>query len=604
MVEGRHQLDRLGVQEAVPEHVAGHVADADGGEGVGARVEADLAEVAVHRRPRAARGDALALVVVAGRAARGEGVAQPEAHLGGDAVGDVRERGGALVRRDDQVRVGAVVDHEPRGVLDGVADDVVGQAEQRADEGAVLLLDERAQRLALARGALEDEAALAADRHDHRVLGHLGLHQAQDLGPEVVGAIGPAQAAAGDAAAAQVRPLDVRAGHADLEHRARVGHRAHLGRVELEGDPRVPLVVVAAHRRADQVGQASEHLVLGERGDVAERVDERLVGGGLGRRAVALELGVEARREPRHERARHLGVGEQRLVDEAPADDRVELREVHLVRPQQRHLADREPAVQHQAAEPVVLGLAAQDGFGRLDQPRAVRAHVDRVPGRVLDLEDVDAQPGAGGAHGVGDLLQDAEPEVLEDRQHVGERQAAVLVVHAHERHVLAAEVVDRLHQVDVDPALGEGLEMLDVADRRGRAGVGAVAGAEGGRVALRQAPPVALAVRGDEPRAQVVVPRAGQFADVALERLEVDVGQLPVGAQEEVEANERLVLAHGELVVDVAGGEGAHQVGLDPLPHLAVEAVARQAHHDREARGRADRGAPARARRARARGP
>ena len=124
---------------------------------------------------------------------------------------------------------------------------------------------------------------------------------------------------------------------------------------------------------------------------------------------------------------------------------------------------------------------------------------------------------------------------------------------------------------------------MLDVADRRGRARVGAVAGAEGGRVALRQAPAVALAVRGDEPRAQVVVPRAGQFADVALERLEVDVGQLQVGAQEEVEADERLVLAHGELVVDVAGGERAHQVSLDPLPHLAVEAVARQAHHDRE---------------------
>src|SRR3712207_8646508 len=47
-------------------------------------VDAHLAEVPAHRLPRAARGDAHRLVVVAGRAAGGEGVAEPEVVLGGD----------------------------------------------------------------------------------------------------------------------------------------------------------------------------------------------------------------------------------------------------------------------------------------------------------------------------------------------------------------------------------------------------------------------------------------------------------------------------------------------------------------------------------------
>ncbi len=47
--------------------------------GVRLDVDAELAEVALDRLPGAARGDAHLLVVVAGRAARGEGVVEPEA---------------------------------------------------------------------------------------------------------------------------------------------------------------------------------------------------------------------------------------------------------------------------------------------------------------------------------------------------------------------------------------------------------------------------------------------------------------------------------------------------------------------------------------------
>ena len=72
----------------------------------------ELAEVPLDRLPGAAGGDAHRLVVVAGRAAGGERVAEPEAVVERDPVGDVGERRGALVGGHHQVGVVAVVaDH-------------------------------------------------------------------------------------------------------------------------------------------------------------------------------------------------------------------------------------------------------------------------------------------------------------------------------------------------------------------------------------------------------------------------------------------------------------------------------------------------------------
>ncbi len=64
----------------------------------------ELAEVQRHALPGAARRDAHLLVVVALRPARGEGVAEPEAVLGRDGVGDVGKRRRALVGGDDEIR--------------------------------------------------------------------------------------------------------------------------------------------------------------------------------------------------------------------------------------------------------------------------------------------------------------------------------------------------------------------------------------------------------------------------------------------------------------------------------------------------------------------
>ena len=65
--------------------------------------------------PRAARGDRELLVVVALRAARREGVAEPEVARQRERVGRVGEMRRALVGRDDQVRVVAVAPHDAGG---------------------------------------------------------------------------------------------------------------------------------------------------------------------------------------------------------------------------------------------------------------------------------------------------------------------------------------------------------------------------------------------------------------------------------------------------------------------------------------------------------
>lgn len=66
VVERRHQLQLVGHQQTVTEHVARHVADADHGDAVFLDVDAALAEVALHADPRALGGDAHFLVVIAG----------------------------------------------------------------------------------------------------------------------------------------------------------------------------------------------------------------------------------------------------------------------------------------------------------------------------------------------------------------------------------------------------------------------------------------------------------------------------------------------------------------------------------------------------------
>ncbi len=138
MVEGRDQFG-LGRQDhAVAEDVAGHVADAGHGERLLLDILVDLAEVALDRFPGAARRDAHRLVIITDAAAGREGVAQPEAVIGRDAVGDIGEGRGSLVGGDDQIGVGRIPAHHARRRHDpALAVEIVGQVEQSRQEGLV-----------------------------------------------------------------------------------------------------------------------------------------------------------------------------------------------------------------------------------------------------------------------------------------------------------------------------------------------------------------------------------------------------------------------------------------------------------------------------------
>ena len=219
--------------------------------------------------PGAARRDPLALVVVAVAAARGEGVAQPEAVLRRHRVGGVGEMRRALVGGDDEVGIVVVVaDHVGR-VHDLALHQVVGDVEEAGHELAVALDQVRVQRRPRRQLALQHEAALRPDRDDDGVLQLLRLHQPEDLGAEVVVAIAPAQAAARDHAAAQVDAFQLARVHVDLEQRPRRGHAVDLaaGHLDRHHRPLRPLIGVGPQRGVHQVLEPAQDLVVEQAGD-------------------------------------------------------------------------------------------------------------------------------------------------------------------------------------------------------------------------------------------------------------------------------------------------------------------------------------------------
>ncbi len=236
VIERRDQPDVGRLQHAVAEYVACHVADARHGEILTLDIHAHFAEVAFDAFPGAARRDGHFFVVVAGRTAGGEGVAQPEAVFLGDCIGDVRKRRRALVRRNDEVGIVAVVAHDARRRDDLLLDDVVGDVEQTANQRLIARDHLSLLRLAIAgQRASDHESALGADGHDHGVLDLLRLHQPEHLGAEVLATVRPADASARDVSHPQMHAFHARREHENLEHGLRQRQLAQLLAFDLEG---------------------------------------------------------------------------------------------------------------------------------------------------------------------------------------------------------------------------------------------------------------------------------------------------------------------------------------------------------------------------------
>ena len=434
VVERGHQLEVGRAQQPVAEHVAAHVAHAHHGELVALDVLAERCGMASDALPCAAGGDAHGLVVVAGAAARRERIVEPEAVVAGDAVGDVAERGRALVGGHHQVRIVVVVAHGAGRRDHVVADDVVGEVEQTGDELAVAGHAFGAVLVGVRRRALHHEPALRTGGHDDRVLHDLRLHQPEDLGTEVLTPIAPAQAATGDAAVAQVHALHARRAHPDLVHRARQRQIGHLRGVELERDDVAMAGVgagpegVGAQRGVNEREQCTQgavvvearHGIEGRHHLGAQRRDVGRIGPVVRWR--------ELRGEQLHQLCGDAGVPGERGLDVLLAEREPDLAQVARVGAQHFHIAGRQPGEQHQPVEAIDL-----DGVGELGHERGLHLGA-RLVGEHHALGQFD--PDVVHPHRRLEreverpLVDGAEAEVVEQRQQVGDGHGSPAVVH------------------------------------------------------------------------------------------------------------------------------------------------------------------------------
>ncbi len=152
--------------------------------------------MAFDRFPGATGGNAHLLVIITGGAAGREGIVQPEAGILCQPVGRVGEGRSALVGGDDEV---GIVSIEPQriGRRDNLlANNVVGDGEERADIGLVGLCPHPEDFLARAAGRqqLGEKAAFGAHGHDDRILDLLRLDEPQHLRPVILRPVRPAEA--------------------------------------------------------------------------------------------------------------------------------------------------------------------------------------------------------------------------------------------------------------------------------------------------------------------------------------------------------------------------------------------------------------------------
>ena len=115
---------------------------------------------------------------------------------------------------------------------------------------------------------LTTKPPLAPTGHDDGVLHRLRLDQAEDLGAEVLAAVRPPQAAAGDEPEPQVHALDARRVDEDLEPRPRQRQFVDQPGVELDrqhvllpGRIRPADKVIGPQRRLNHRGECAQHPV-------------------------------------------------------------------------------------------------------------------------------------------------------------------------------------------------------------------------------------------------------------------------------------------------------------------------------------------------------
>ena len=126
VIEGGNDLNRLGQQHAIAKDIARHIAAARRADRLRLNVDPKFKEMALDRKPSPLGGDAHRLVIVALRAATGEGIVEPEIEFLGNSIGGVGEGRRAFVGGDHEIGILAVADDHLIGMDDFPLGNIVG----------------------------------------------------------------------------------------------------------------------------------------------------------------------------------------------------------------------------------------------------------------------------------------------------------------------------------------------------------------------------------------------------------------------------------------------------------------------------------------------
>ena len=360
-----------------------------------------------------------------------------------------------------------------------VGADIVGDVEQAGDEQSVGGDAFRLHHVAgcALRHQLGHEAAFGADRHDHRVLDLLRLHQAEHLGAEILRPVRPADAAARHLAEAQVHAFHARRIDEDLVERARQRQAGKLAALELDRDDRLRLAVfvgleeIGADRRLHGVDELAQDAVLVQALDRLQGlfdlvVERRLFHvAAVRRRRARIEAGVEQFDDI----AGDAGMLRQRRPHVVLRIGHADLAQEARQRADQRHVAPAERTGQRERVIAVVLGGAAhhhqEGGF----QPRLVGVEIDEAA--VVALEQHVVQPEAFAIlrrDAIGALVDHAEAHVLQHRHALRQRQRPRQAPHLQAD--LAALFRVAVAEIDAErPLRGERFDHADVVGGGGR---------------------------------------------------------------------------------------------------------------------------------------
>jgi hypothetical protein len=250
---------------------------------------------------------------------------------------------------------------------------------------------------------------------------------------------------------------------------------------------------------------------------------------------VGLDRGIEPQLEVAHELGRDRRVRRQYIVLVALGEARAEPLAVLAIRAQDRHLRAVEAGGDDEPVQRVGLGLAAIDRGDRLRHPFAGVREVERLLARAEHTELLHPHPVVH-EQSRRDLLDDAQPEVLEHRHGPRQLDLGVALVERDPCRLVLAEPVQADHERLVRLQAGEA---GDVDRRQLRCRVALVVVREARGPCLEQPRPLGHLL------GQFVIPRARERDRLGLELAPRHVGEAVRRVDEEVHAHALALVEH-----------------------------------------------------------